>query len=95
MMFKGDLLRLPQVYSYAELAALVNENVTAYKAMILAGSTEISSLIATSAELLGAAPAAEAWLAYVANAESIILECLTEMLAASLKYLISQVEGQR
>lgn len=45
----------------------------------------------SSRELLGAAPAAEAWLAFVGDASAVVVEGLTEMLKASLRYLLSQV----
>ena len=61
------------------------------QASITAGSSEMSGLIHSSQELLGAAPAAEAWLAFVGDASAVVVEGLTEMLKASLRYLLSQV----
>lgn len=80
------------MYSYRELTGLVSESLSAYKASITTGSCEISSLVAASQELLGAAPAAEPWLAYVADIAGVIVQGLIEMLLVSLKYLLSQAK---
>lgn len=80
-----------QVYTYGELSTLVRDSVSAYKATTSAGSTEMNGLIAASGELLGAAPAAEPWLAYVANASHIVVEGLADMVLVSLKHLLAQV----
>ena len=68
----------------------MSESVSAYKAAITAGSCEINSLVAACGELLGVAPAAGPWTAYMADIAGIIVEGLTEMLVVCLKSLLSQ-----
>jgi len=80
-----------QIYTYNDLRSLINESVALYQAAITAGSTEMNALVRSSQDLLGAAPAAEAWLAFVGDASSIVVDGMTEMLVVSLRYLFSQV----
>lgn len=68
----------------------MEESIAAYKAVVSAGSSEMQRLVEATGKLLGAAPAAEAWLAYVASAAAIVATGLTDMLLVSLRYLLSQ-----
>lgn len=79
------------MYTHLELSALVKESLSAYKGLVSSGSTDMRNLMATSAELLGAAPAAEAWLAYLADVATMVVDGLTRMVTVSLKYLLAQV----
>lgn len=90
----AEIFQHVQVYSFKDLSSLVNDSVAAYKAGIVAGSNEIISLVAASRELLNVAPAAEPWLAYMANIATVIIDGLTEMLLVSLRYLLTQASFQ-
>ena len=80
-----------QVYDFQDLKALFNEGIATAQIGVKVGSAEMLSLLAFSAELLDAAPAAPAWLAYVNHVAGLVVDGVADMLLASLRYLLSQV----
>lgn len=80
-----------QVYDFRELSALFADSLAACQVDIRLGSGEMHSLLASSAALLGVAPASPKWQAYVEHVAGIVVRGLADMLLASLRYLQSQV----
>lgn len=80
-----------QMYDFRELQALFADGLSSTQVSLRVGSSEISSLMGSSAMLLNAAPAAPAWLAYVSSVATTVVNGVADMLLSSLRYLLAQV----
>lgn len=80
------------MYDFNDLKGLFSDGISSCQVSMKVGSSELNNLVGFSAVLLSAAPAAESWLAYVDSIAQSVVKGIVDMLLASLRYLLSQVQ---